>query len=135
MKTCSDALKSLFQQYRNGEKRTWYIADLYTIWLSNSERIDRMLAWRPYFSSNISYANAKFGLGLYETYRTEADYYKPLIRRACPAMEYFNWNDNDWTIEYFVRYTNFLGDLGAGGIQFGLPIPRELTGCWHGGHI
>ena len=128
MKTCSDALKTLFQQYRNGEKRTWYIADLYTIWLNGSERIDSLLAWRPYAVGAVNYTNAKFGLGLYDTARAEADYWKPLIRCACPAMEYFNWNDNDWTIEYFVRYTNFLGDLGAGGIQFAVTDATIITG-------
>ena len=118
MKTCSDALKTLFQQYRNGEKRTWYIADLYTIWLSESERLDRLLAWRPYADTTIVYANAKFGLGLFDTNRTDANEGTPKLRVACPPMEYFNWNDNDWTIEYFVRYTSWLGDLGAGGLQF-----------------
>ena len=43
MKTCSDALKALFNQYRTGEKRTWYIADLYTVWLNSSERIDEIM--------------------------------------------------------------------------------------------
>ena len=119
MKTCSDALKALFNQYRTGEKRTWYIADLYTVWLNSSERIDEMLSWRPYFSEDISYTNAKFGLGLYDKNRSDADDLKPLVRCACPPMEYFNWNDNDWTIEYFVRYAiPLFGDLGAGGTQF-----------------
>ena len=118
MKTCSDALKALFQQYRTGEKRTWYIADLYTVWITNSERIDRMLAWRPYLNIGLTYANAKFGLGLFDTGRNEENAETPKIRCACPPMEFFNWNDNDWTIEYFVRYTTWLGDLGAGGLQF-----------------
>jgi uncharacterized phage protein (TIGR02218 family) len=33
MKQCSDALKSLLNDYMAGRRRTWYIADLYTFWL------------------------------------------------------------------------------------------------------
>jgi uncharacterized phage protein (TIGR02218 family) len=118
MKTCSDSLKALLHQYRTGERKTWYIADLYTIWINNSEKIDKMLSWNPYLSGNISYANAKFGLGLYDNREDEENNYKPLIRSACPPRDFFDWTYDDWTVEYFVRYTSWLGDLGAGGTQF-----------------
>lgn len=127
MKTCSDALKSLFNLYRVGERRTWYIAELYTFWLNSSERVDRLLAWRPYLSDHIAYANAKFGLGLYDAYRSEADVGKPLIRSACPPRENFDWNNNDWTIEYFIRYTNFGGELMGNSVTFSVTDSTSMT--------
>ena len=119
MKTCSDSLKALLHQYRTGEKRTWYIADLYTMWLNSSERTDKLLGWNPYSSGNIVYASGRFGLGLYDPARSEADIGKPLIKASNPSEEVFDWNENDWTIEYFTRWTSFpFGYLSAGGTYF-----------------
>lgn len=33
MKQCSTALQNLLAEYRQGKRRTWYIAELYTFWL------------------------------------------------------------------------------------------------------
>ena len=118
MKTCSDSLKALLHQYRTGEKRTWYIADLYTMWLNSSERIDKLLSWTPYNDGKILYANGKFGLGLYDPPRADADVGKPLIKVSNPSKKVFDWNKNDWTIEYFIRWGGLFGYMGAGGIYF-----------------
>jgi hypothetical protein len=71
MKTCSDSLKALLHQYRTGEKRTWYIADLYTMWLNSSERIDELIGWNPFIDGNIQYKSGRFGLGLYDPFKSE----------------------------------------------------------------
>ena len=118
MKTCSDSLKALFHQYRTGERRTWYIADLYTIWIGNSEKIDGLLRWHPYAEGTLSYADAKFGAGLLWLNNDSPNRHLPLIKVSCPSRDYFDWNENDWTIEYFVKYAGWLGYMGSGSIGF-----------------
>ena len=108
MKTCSDSLKELFRQYRAGERRTWYIADLYTIWLNSSEKIDGLLAWRPYQDGAINYTTGEFDLGLYATKYWEGDaiFDDPRtarVRAAGPSSEVLDWDKDDWTIEFFMQ--------------------------------
>ena len=121
MKTCSDSLKALLHQYRTGEKRTWYIADLYTMWLNSSERIDDLINWSPFFDGHVKYAYPpydKFSISLFDDARSEADRYKPLIRVGCPLSDWFDWNRDDWTIEFWVGFTSWLEDLQATNTHF-----------------
>ena len=99
MKTCSDSLKALLHQYRTGEKRTWYIADLYTVWLKNVEK--KSMSWSPSVESgSLQFVNARFDKGLYYplSYDTNS-----LAKVSCPPPDVINWNDDDWTIEFFVQ--------------------------------
>jgi uncharacterized phage protein (TIGR02218 family) len=96
MKTCSDSLKALLHQYRTGEKRTWYIADLYTVWLKNVEKTT--IGWS---GDKLQYVNARFDKGVYQPlgiYQTNGK-----IKIPCPSSDVINWNNDDWTIEFFVQ--------------------------------
>lgn len=124
MKTCSDSLKELFRQYRAGERRTWYIADLYTIWLNSSERVDGLMGWRPYQDAAINYTTGKFDLGLNATKYWEGDVTwddprTARIRAAGPSSEVLDWDKDDWTIEFFMQ--------SQWGMLAGNPYPFAIT--------
>ena len=99
MKTCSDSLTALLHQYRTGERKTWYIADLYTMWINNAE--SETLGWTPSVSSDdLIYVDARFDKGLYLPPSYIAD---SRAKITCPPNDVFDWDRDDWTIEFFVQ--------------------------------
>ena len=98
MKTCSDSLKALLHQYRTGEKRTWYIADLYTVWLKNVEKTT--MSWSYDIDGEPIFTEGRFGQGLYHPTSNSTD---STIKIACPPADVISWSNDDWTIEFFVQ--------------------------------
>ena len=107
MKTCSDSLKALLHQYRTGEKKTWYIADLYNIWLNSP--MEKGLSWQPSIEGDLLFVPARYDKGIYMPLQTGFD---SRIKVTTPPPEIMNWN-GDWTIEFFIQMpwdSSYYGD-------------------------
>jgi uncharacterized phage protein (TIGR02218 family) len=109
MKTCSDSLKALLHQYRTGEKRTWYIADLYTVWLKNVEKTT--MSWSYDIDGEPIFTEGRFGQGLY---RPASSNTNSTIKIACPPADVFDFTISDWTVEFFYKVNGVSGSHESG---------------------